>query len=218
MSERNHSTGEARSFLGGFKREEATVESTVPPAPKPSVTINPEPKTSAPPAPPAPTIHSVIGNNIQFRGELIGTEDLLIEGKVEGTVLMQGQNLTIGATGELQANIHAQNIVINGKLTGDVLADELIEIKQTAVVKGNLIAPRIQLEDGGKFRGSMDMVDTDAEQAERREAFKDKLVHPELPPRNDDRGTSASSTAKPPAKETKAPETKPPGKPNSNNS
>lgn len=211
MSERNHSTGDARSFLGGFKREETTVESTVPPVTKPTVTINPETKTTAPAAP-AAAIRSVIGHNIQFRGELIGTEDLLIEGKIEGTVLMQGQNLTIGATGELQANIHAQNIVINGKLTGDVLADELIEIKETAVVKGNLIAPRIQLEDGGKFRGSMDMVDTDAEQAERREAFKGKLVHPELPARNTENSTKVAASTKPAEKDNKSTDNKAPNK------
>ena len=125
--------------------------------------------------------HSVIGKNIKFRGELIGTEDLHIEGTVEGTVIMEGQNLSIGEEGILNANIHAQNLVINGKLTGDVLADELIEIRKSAVVKGNLIAPRIQLDDGGKFRGSMDMIDTDQEKKERHAEFKQKLIHPHLP-------------------------------------
>ncbi|GLS27199.1 bactofilin family protein [Marinibactrum halimedae] len=128
--------------------------------------------------------HSVIGKNIKFRGELIGTEDLHIEGTVEGTVIMEGQNLSIGQEGEINANIHAQNIVINGKLTGDVLADEIIEIRNSAVVKGNLIAPRIQLDDGGKFRGSMDMVDSDEEMRERHTEFKEKLVHPHLPTSN----------------------------------
>lgn len=124
---------------------------------------------------------SVIGKNIKFRGELIGTENLHIEGTVEGTVIMQGQNLSIGREGVLNANIHAQNLVINGSLTGDVLADELIEIRKTAVVKGSLIAPRIQLDDGGKFRGSMDMIDTEEEKKERHEEFKKKLIHPDLP-------------------------------------
>ena len=84
---------------------------------------------------------------------------------------MEGQNLSIGEEGEINANIHAQNLVINGKLTGDVLADELIEIRKSAVVKGNLIAPRIQLDDGGKFRGSMDMIDTDDEKKQRHNAW-----------------------------------------------
>ena len=126
---------------------------------------------------------SVIGKNIKFRGELIGNESLHIEGTIEGTVIMEGHDLSVGAGGELNANIHAKNIVVEGALTGDALAEELIEIRRTAVVKGNLTAPRIQLDDGGKFRGSMDMVDTDAEMKERIKEFEEKLVHPSLPPR-----------------------------------
>jgi cytoskeletal protein CcmA (bactofilin family) len=124
---------------------------------------------------------SVIGKNIKFRGELIGTEDLHIEGKIEGTVLMEGQNLSIGKEGEIEANVHAQTIIINGKLTGDVLADDIIEIRSSAVVKGNLIAPRIKLDDGGKFRGSMDMIDTEQESRNLHSKFKEKLIHPHLP-------------------------------------
>lgn len=140
---------------------------------------------------------STIGENIKFRGELIGTEDLHIEGTVEGTVIMEGQNLSIGESGTLNANIHAQNLVINGSLTGDVLADELIEIKKTAVVKGSLIAPRIQLDDGGKFRGAMDMIDTEEEKKERHAEFKQKLIHPDLPVLDDKtRGDSTSTLEK----------------------
>ncbi|PCO04879.1 hypothetical protein AWR36_012875 [Microbulbifer flavimaris] len=137
---------------------------------------------------------SVIGKNIKFRGELIGTESLHIEGTIEGTVIMEGHNLSIGAGGELNANIHAKNITVEGALTGDALAEELIEIRRTAVVKGNLIAPRIQLDDGGKFRGSMDMVDTDGEMKERVSAFKEKLVHPSLPPRDSEETPAKAAT------------------------
>ncbi len=124
---------------------------------------------------------SIIGSNIKFRGELIGTEDLHIEGSVEGTVIMKGHNLSIGTQGLINANIYANNITIHGELTGDVLADELIAIKNSAVVKGNLIAPRIQLDDGGKFRGSMDMVDSEQEKQDAHSKFQEKLVHPHLP-------------------------------------
>jgi len=141
--------------------------------------------------PPLPKNKSVIGGNIKFRGELIGTEDIHIEGTVEGTVIMEGHSLTVGSEGILNANIHASNITINGELTGDVLADELIAIKKTAKVKGNLIAPRIQLDDGGKFRGSMDMVDNEQEKKERTESFKEKLIHPHLPNRAKDEKSSA---------------------------
>ncbi|WP_444932781.1 bactofilin family protein [Microbulbifer sp. JTAC008] len=124
---------------------------------------------------------SVLGEGINFRGELIGTEDLHVEGTVDGTVIMVGHNLSVGTGGAVTANIHAKNIVVEGTLDGDALADELIEIRNTAQVNGNLIAPRIKLDDGGKFRGSMDMVDTDSEMKERHKEFSDRLVHPDLP-------------------------------------
>ncbi len=124
---------------------------------------------------------SVIGSNIKFRGELIGTEDIHIEGTIDGTIIMKGHNLSIGTQGAIDANVHANNITIHGKLTGDILADELISIKNSAEVKGNLIAPRIQLDDGGKFRGSMDMVDNEQEKKEANSKFQEKLIHPYLP-------------------------------------
>lgn len=135
---------------------------------------------------------SIIGGNIKFRGELIGTEDIHIEGTVEGTIIMEGHNLTIGTQGTINANVHANNITINGSLTGDVLADELISIKDSAQVKGNLIAPRIQLDDGGKFRGSMDMIDNEQEKKDSNMKFKEKLVHPHLPPKQDETKNSFS--------------------------
>jgi len=139
---------------------------------------------------------SVLGKNIKFRGELIGTEDLHIEGVVEGVVIMKGHNLSIGEEGVLNANVHAQNLTIHGKLTGDVLADELIQVKSTAVVKGNLTAPRIQLDDGGKFRGSMDMTDTDQEKKDRLNDFKQKLIHPHLPKKGDSEKSQESNSNK----------------------
>ncbi len=124
---------------------------------------------------------SVIGSNIKFRGEMIGTEDIHIEGSIEGTIIMKGHDLSIGTQGSIDANVRANNITIHGKLNGDVLADELISIKSLAEVKGNLIAPRIQLDDGGKFRGSMDMVDTEQEKKDAISNFQEKLIHPHLP-------------------------------------
>lgn len=137
---------------------------------------------------------SVIGGNIKFRGELIGTEDIHIEGTVEGTIIMEGHNLSIGTQGSIDANVHANNITINGKLNGDVLADELISIKKSAEVRGNLIAPRIQLDDGGKFRGSMDMIDNEQEKKDSHSKFKDKLVHPHLPTKNTEQQSKATPT------------------------
>ncbi len=167
-----NSTTDSKSFLSGLKDEPVT-----PIEDQPSFSDKIEESLSK--------NKSVIGKNIKFRGELIGTEDLHIEGKIEGTVLMEGQNLSIGKEGEINANVHAQTIIINGKLTGDVLAEDIIEIRSSAIVKGNLIAPRIQLDDGGKFRGSMDMIDTDQEKKDLIGEFKAKLIHPHLPTPNE---------------------------------
>jgi len=144
--------------------------------------------------PPAAKSQSVIGGNIKFRGELIGTEDIHIEGTVEGTIIMEGHNLSIGSQGTIDANVHANNITINGNLNGDVLADELISIKKSAKVKGNLIAPRIQLDDGGKFRGSMDMIDNEQEKKDCHNKFKEKLVHPHLPAKSQNNNPKVKSS------------------------
>ena len=186
------STADSKSFLSGLKDDSSIKkdETIKPVAEQPSFSEKIEASLSKE--------KSVIGKNIAFRGELIGTEDLHIEGKVEGTVLMEGQNLSIGTEGEIEANIHAQTIIINGKLTGDVLADDIIEIRSSAVVKGNLIAPRIKLDDGGKFRGSMDMIDNDQEKKNLHGEFKEKLIHPHLP-------NTHASTKKVEKKETSIP-------------
>ena len=181
MSNTN-SGSENKSFFAG-KKEQSTTSTANSPTVGAPATSTPTPAAQVKES--LVKSSSVLGKNIKFRGELIGTEDLHIEGIVEGVVIMEGHNLSIGEEGMLNANVHAQNLTIHGKLTGDVLADELIQVKSTAIVKGNLTAPRIQLDDGGKFRGSMDMTDTDQEKKDRLNDFKQKLVHPHLPAKNE---------------------------------
>ena len=107
---------------------------------------------------------AVIGSKISFKGELSGDEDLLIQGHVEGTVTLKGNKLTIGKLGKVKANLSAKNIIIDGAVEGDIIADEHISINSSSVVKGNVVADRVTLEDGAKFRGSIDM-DVDAKPA-----------------------------------------------------
>ena len=103
---------------------------------------------------------AVIGSKITFKGELSGDEDLLIQGVVEGTVSLKGNQLTVGKLGKVKANLSAQNIIVDGTVEGDLIAEDHIAINASSVVKGNIIAERVTLEDGAKFRGSIDM-DTD---------------------------------------------------------
>ncbi len=101
---------------------------------------------------------AVIGAKITFKGELSGAEDLLIEGHVDGNIDLGDHHLIIGSQGIIKANIKAKTITIEGSVDGDVIAKELITVKTNSKVNGNLKAERVNLEDGAKFRGGIDMV------------------------------------------------------------
>lgn len=115
----------------------------------------PPPGARTPASGPAPS--AVIGAKITFKGELTGEEDLLIQGHVEGTVDLKGNHLTVGEQGVVKANLMAKTITIQGTVEGDLIGQERIEIKSSSNVRGNLVAERVTLEDGAKFRGSIDM-------------------------------------------------------------
>jgi cytoskeletal protein CcmA (bactofilin family) len=100
---------------------------------------------------------SVIGPTLKFKGELSANEDLVIEGQIEGTIAHQEKNLTIGRQGRVNADIHASVVDILGEVEGDVRGDELVKLHKTAVVRGNLYAPRLVMEDGANFSGSIHM-------------------------------------------------------------
>jgi len=98
-----------------------------------------------------------IGQSIEIKGELTGNEDLIIDGKVDGKIDLKDHNLTIGANGRIRAEIHAKSVTVNGEVTGNVTADDKVEIAPTGSVQGDLCAPRVALADGSSFKGSIDM-------------------------------------------------------------
>ena len=98
-----------------------------------------------------------IGQSIHIKGELTGNEDLTIEGKVEGKVFLKDHNLTVGANGKLIAEIQAKTVMILGEVTGNISADDKVEVAATGSMRGDIHAPRVVLADGGKFKGSIDM-------------------------------------------------------------
>lgn len=100
---------------------------------------------------------SVIGGSLVLNGDLSAQEDLLIEGTVMGTITHQAENLEIGASSNVQADIVAQRVTIEGKVRGDVRASEMIIVEATARIEGNLFAPSIELKEGAKFKGGIDM-------------------------------------------------------------
>lgn len=100
---------------------------------------------------------AMIGESIVITGDLSGEEDLVIQGRVDGTINLKTNNLTIGKGGRVKADVNAKTITVEGEMDGDLVAEERIVIKQSGNVRGNLVAPRVSLEEGGKFKGSIDM-------------------------------------------------------------
>jgi cytoskeletal protein CcmA (bactofilin family) len=100
---------------------------------------------------------ATIGPSIFIKGDLTGEEDLIIQGHVEGTINLKQNNLTIGQNGNISANVFARTITVEGTLKGDILGEEKVVIKKSGNVNGNVTAPRVSLEDGARFKGSMDM-------------------------------------------------------------
>jgi len=98
-----------------------------------------------------------LGSTIQIKGDVTGDEDLIIEGQVEGNINLKGHNVIIGKNGKVEANIEANNIVVEGQLNGDMNGDEKVIIRETGNVHGNIISPRVTLEDGALFKGSIEM-------------------------------------------------------------
>src|SRR5262245_4381288 len=96
-----------------------------------------------------------IKETIFIKGDLVVQEDLTVEGCVEGRVEMNHHNLCIGAHGTAQAEIHAKNVIIAGHVTGSIFASELVEIKQSGSVQGNIQCSRMSIVDGAKFTGRL---------------------------------------------------------------
>ena len=98
-----------------------------------------------------------IGQSIQIKGELTGNEDLVIEGKVEGKILLKDHNLTVGPNARITADIHAKNVTVVGEVVGNITADDKVEVAETGSMKGDIMSPRVVLADGARFKGSIDM-------------------------------------------------------------
>jgi len=104
----------------------------------------------------------VIGQTIQIKGTISGEENLIVEGTVEGSVHLKGHDLTIGQTGQVTADLDAKTVKVEGQVTGDVNGSEKVVVSKTGRVRGNIVSPRVTLEDGAKFKGSIDMDPGDA--------------------------------------------------------
>src|SRR5207245_7037124 len=98
-----------------------------------------------------------IGKSIVINGELSGSEDLTIEGRVDGKIELRDHVLTVGSNGRIKAQVSAKAIVVLGQVTGNLNATEKVDIKESGSVEGDIVAPRVAIADGSHFRGSIDM-------------------------------------------------------------
>lgn len=140
----------------------------LPPASSHQPATSPVPEARPAPAasPAAPSANrrretAVIGASIQIDGHLRGQEDLIIEGEVNGTVNLASHTLTIGNQAKIKANVFAHTVFVDGTMEGDLYGAEQVLIRKTARMKGNITSPRVSLEDGASFKGSIEM-DPDA--------------------------------------------------------
>lgn len=99
----------------------------------------------------------MIGPSIKIKGEVSGDEDLVIQGRVEGTINLKSNEVSVGQSGQVYADIEAKVVKIDGEVTGDVAGHENVVISKSGNVRGNIVAPRVTLEDGAIFKGSIDM-------------------------------------------------------------
>ena len=106
-------------------------------------------------APVGGTAH--IGRSVLIKGELSGSEDLYLDGTVEGSIELPGNNLMVGPNGRVRAGIRARGVIIEGKVDGDIEASERVELRKTAVLTGSIVTQRVSIEDGAYFKGGVDV-------------------------------------------------------------
>jgi cytoskeletal protein CcmA (bactofilin family) len=140
-----------------------------------NTTPNPEPTRPAPAAPshePASRAgvaagdQAIIGKGLFVKGEISGTESLYIDGKVEGSISLPGNRVTIGRNGQVGANVTAREVVVLGKVRGNVTATDRVDIRAEGALSGDVAAARISIEDGPFFKGGIDIRKPDGKSAQ----------------------------------------------------
>lgn len=138
---------------------------------------------------------AMIGKTITIKGDITGEENLVIEGKVDGTIHLKSNDLTVGQSGKVNANLTANVVRIDGEVKGDIVGVEKVVITKTGKVQGNIVGPRVTLEDGAKFKGSIDMDPSGAEQRSASGAAQPQAVSGSKPTAVEDKPGGATGKA-----------------------
>lgn len=99
-----------------------------------------------------------IGRSVTVKGEVSGSEDLYVDGQVEGTIELQGNKLTVGPNGQVKANINAKSVLVEGKLEGNIRVTDRTDLAKSAIAVGDIITQRISIEDGAYFKGKVEIM------------------------------------------------------------
>ena len=142
-----------------WKRDESVKPTSQPQAPAAPVASTPQASAPAP-QPDArrmdkDMVH--IGKSVIIKGELAGSEDLTIEGHVEGKIELKDHVLTIGPNGKIKAQVFAKSVIVQGEVNGNVTATDKVDIRDGGSVDGDIVSPRVAIAEGAHFRGSVDM-------------------------------------------------------------
>jgi cytoskeletal protein CcmA (bactofilin family) len=133
--------------------------SNLPPTPEPFRPVPPAPPVVEPAsrAPVTAGEQATIGKSLFIKGEITGSESLFVDGKVEGSINLAGNRVTVGRNGQVSANITAREIVVLGKVRGNVSATDRVDIRAEGSLSGDVSAARISIEDGAFFKGGIDI-------------------------------------------------------------
>jgi len=116
-----------------------------------------EPAAAARPVTTTASDQATIGKSLVIKGEVTGSESLYIDGRVEGSINLSGNRVTIGRNGVVAANISAREIVVLGKVRGNLTASDRVDIRSDGSLTGDVVAARISIEDGAFFKGGIDI-------------------------------------------------------------
>jgi cytoskeletal protein CcmA (bactofilin family) len=105
-----------------------------------------------------------IGKSVIIKGELSGSEDLYVDGVVEGTIELQSNSLVVGPNGQVRAKVNAKNVTVQGRVEGNIRAIERVELRKSAVIVGDISTQRVAIEEGAYFKGKID-IQRDADKA-----------------------------------------------------
>jgi len=172
------------------KEEEKPRPSAAPakPAVPPQPVATPAPLRTAEPVRVAEPVRTAqassiahIGKSVFIKGQLTGSEDLYLDGEVEGSIELPGSVLTIGPNGRIRANVTAKEIIVRGKVNGNLFGVEKVELRNTAVLVGDIATKRIVMEEGAFFKGGIDIQRAEAKPETRAASSAGTNAQPSAP-------------------------------------